>query len=147
MIRIIAIGKKHATELSAAIQDYEKRLRKPFEVSWTLLPYSAKQGDPARDEESSRIVESIRDGEYVILLDERGDSISSKGFSQLLEKLSNTVIIIGGAYGVNDQLRQSADQVISLSSMVLPHQLVRLILIEQIYRAQSISTGHPYHHD
>ncbi len=146
MIRIIAIGKKHDPELLAAIQSYQQRLRKPFEVNWSLLPYSSKSGLEARDDESGRILDQLDPSNFVILLDERGQGLSSSDFSALLTTQSNVTIIIGGAYGVNDRLRQRASQVLSLSDMIFPHQLVRLILIEQIYRAQAIADNHPYHH-
>ena len=146
MIRIIAIGKKHDPELLTAIQGYQQRLRKPFEVSWSLLPYSSKSGSEARDDESGHILDQLSSNDFVILLDERGQGLSSPAFSTLLTTQSNLTIIIGGAYGVNDQLRQRADRVLTLSGMVFPHQLVRLILIEQIYRAQAIASNHPYHH-
>lgn len=146
MITIITIGKKHDPNLAGAISDYEKRLRTPFETRWVLLPYSAKNSDAARQDESERIISQLCLNDFVILLDERGQSISSPDFSALLTSQQNIVIIIGGAYGVNDELRQRADRVISLSGMIFPHQLVRLILIEQIYRAQAIATNHPYHH-
>ena len=146
MINIIAVGKKHDPNITDAINDYEKRLRAPFEVKWVLLPYSAKNGDEARQDESERIISQLRPADFVVLLDERGQDLSSPDFSALLTSQQDIVIIIGGAYGVNDELRQRADRVISLSAMVFPHQLVRLILIEQIYRAQAIATNHPYHH-
>ena len=146
MINIIAVGKKHDPNITDAINDYEKRLRAPFEVKWVLLPYSAKNGDEARQDESERIISQLRPADFVVLLDERGQDLSSPDFSALLTSQQNIVINIGGAYGVNDELRQRADRVISLSAMVFPHQLVRLILIEQIYRAQAIATNHPYHH-
>lgn len=146
MIRIIAVGKKHDSNLVAAIKDYEKRLRAPFDIRWELLPYSAKSDDEARQDESERITQQLRPSDFVILLDERGQYISSPNFSTLLADHQNLVIIIGGAYGVSGKLRQRADQVLSLSAMVFPHQLVRLILIEQIYRAQAIVHNHPYHH-
>ena len=145
MINIIAVGKKHDPNITDAINDYEKRLRAPFEVKWVLLPYSAKNGDEARQDESERIISQLRPADFVVLLDERGQDLSSTDFSALLTSQQDIVIIIGGAYGVNDELRQRADRVISLSAMVFPHQLVRLILIEQIYRAQAIATNHPYH--
>ncbi|HMQ09322.1 MAG TPA: 23S rRNA (pseudouridine(1915)-N(3))-methyltransferase RlmH [Candidatus Nanoperiomorbaceae bacterium] len=146
MINIIAVGKKHDPNITDAINDYEKRLRAPFEVKWVLLPYSAKNGDEARQDESERIISQLRPADFVVLLDERGQDLSSPDFSALLTSQQNIVIIIGGAYGVNDELRQRADRVISLSAMVFPHQLVRLVIIEQIYRAQAIATNHPYHH-
>lgn len=146
MIRIIAIGKKHDKDLINMVERYQQRLRPPFGVQWLLLPYSAHEGDRARDEESAAIMRHISNSEKVILLDERGGQMTSVEFSAELQKDSVT-IIIGGAYGVNDELRRRANIVLSLSKMVMPHQIVRLVLIEQIYRAQAIANHHPYHHE
>ncbi len=146
MIKIIAIGKKHDKELADAIGRYQQRLRPPFEAQWLLLPYSAHDGNRARDEESAAIMKHLSNNEKVILLDERGSQMTSPQFSAELQKGSVT-IIIGGAYGVNDELRRRSDVMLSLSKMVMPHQIVRLVLIEQIYRAQAIANHHPYHHE
>lgn len=146
MIRIIAIGKKHDKDLINMVERYQQRLRPPFGVQWLLLPYSAHEGDRARDEESAAIMRHISNSEKVILLDERGKQMTSIEFSSELQKDSAT-IIIGGAYGVNDELRRRANIMLSLSKMVMPHQVVRLVLIEQIYRAQAIANHHPYHHE
>ena len=146
MIRIIAIGKKHNKDLINMVERYQQRLRPPFGVQWLLLPYSAHEGDRARDEESAAIMRHISNSEKVILLDERGRQMTSVEFSSELQKDSVT-IIIGGAYGVNDELRRRANIMLSLSKMVMPHQIVRLVLIEQIYRAQAIANHHPYHHE
>lgn len=146
MIKIIAIGKKHDKDLINMVERYQQRLRPPFGVQWLLLPYSAHEGDRARDEESAAIMRHISNSEKVILLDERGRQMTSVEFSSELQKDSVT-IIIGGAYGVNDELRRRANIMLSLSKMVMPHQIVRLVLIEQIYRAQAIANHHPYHHE
>ena len=89
----------------------------------------------------------IKPSDYVILLDERGRQLTSPEFSDALVDRGNVVIVIGGAYGVNEALRSRANLMVSLSKMVFPHQLVRLILIEQVYRAQAIHEHHPYHHE
>ena len=145
MIKIIAVGKKHDADLVVAISSYEKRLKQPFSVSWVILPNSSKSTNEARQDESETILKRLDANDYVLLLDERGVMITSEVFSSELQN-QNVVIIIGGAFGVDDNLRRRADKVVALSGMVFPHQLVRLILIEQIYRAQAIVTGHPYHH-
>jgi 23S rRNA (pseudouridine1915-N3)-methyltransferase len=149
MITIISVGKKH--QYVEAIEDYQKRLREPFAVRWVLIPNSAKNGPEARKSESEAIFRATNHSDYVILLDERGAQLTSPEFSELLatryDPVIDPVIVIGGAYGVDDRLRQRADKVVSLSKMVLPHQLVRLVLTEQIYRAQAIAQGHPYHHE
>lgn len=150
-IRILAIGKKHETWVEAGIERYEKRLKRPFDVSWVLLPHSAREGLNARQEESERLLAKLSDTEFVVLLDERGKLVDSPALSLLLlaplETSRNVTIIIGGAYGVDDSIHHRANVVWSLSPLVFPHQLVRLILIEQLYRAQEIASGGPYHHE
>lgn len=146
MITILAVGRKTDRNLVDAIDSYQKRLDKPFDVKWVLIPYSAKDGDAARQDESERLLNHIKPSDKIILLDERGRQLTSPEFSSELA-LGNVTIVIGGAYGVDDRLRQRANLVMSLSELVFPHQLVRLILIEQIYRAQAIYHHHPYHHE
>jgi 23S rRNA (pseudouridine1915-N3)-methyltransferase len=149
-IRILAIGKKHEAWVEDGIQRYEKRLKRPFDTSWVLLPHSLSDGVSARQDESKRLLSVIRDDEFVILLDERGKLVDSPGLSKLLlaplEASKSTTIIIGGAYGVDETVHKRADLVWSLSPLVFAHQLVRLILTEQLYRAQEIAAGGPYHH-
>lgn len=150
-VRVLAVGKKHESWVQEGIQRYEKRLQRPFDVSWQLLPHSAREGDAARGEESTRILDKITDGDYVILLDERGTNLDSPSLSSYilspLQRSQAVVIIIGGAYGVDASVHQRANLIWSLSKLVFPHQLVRLILTEQIYRAQEITNGRPYHHE
>lgn len=149
-IRLLTVGKKHESWVSDGIARYEQRLRRPFDLSWQLLPHSTRDGDAARDEESSRILARTGPTDTVILLDERGKLFTSPQLHALMsarfsagEKLT---FVIGGAYGVTEELRARANVVWSLSPLVFPHQLVRLIVVEQLYRAQSIGTGSPYHH-
>lgn len=150
-IRVLAIGKRHEAWVNEGIERYEKRLKKPFTTEWSLLPHSAKEGAAARAEESARLLERIQPHEYVILLDERGRLLDSPALSALLEtqfgQSQPVVIIIGGAYGVDTTVYERADIIWSLSPLVFPHQLVRLLLIEQLYRAQEIIAGRPYHHE
>lgn len=149
-IRIISIGKKHEPWVEAGLVRYQKRLKKPFDIEWVLLAHSSLEGADARQEESGRILARLPLAEYVILLDELGRNITSPALAEIFEdKFSHShhvTIIIGGAYGVNDELQQRADFIWSLSKLVFPHQLVRLILVEQIYRAQEIAQGGKYHH-
>ena len=150
-IKIIAIGKKHEDWVVSGISRYSERLRAPWSVEWVLLPHSAREGVTARQEESRAILSRIGDRDLVILLDEHGRSYDSPALSRLFEhSLASgrpVVVVVGGAYGVDDSLTSRADSVWSLSSLVFPHQLVRLILAEQLYRAQGIANGHPYHHE
>lgn len=149
-LKIIAIGKKHEDWVSAGISRYSERLRAPWNAEWVLLPHSAREGLAARQDESEAILSRLDAKDYVVLLDERGKAYDSPGLSRLLEAAVGTgrriVFVIGGAYGVNETLTARADIVWSLSPLVFPHQLVRLILIEQLYRSQAIASGHPYHH-
>lgn len=149
-IRIIAIGKKHESWVVDGVERYQKRLARPFDVEWVLLPHSARSGAEARQDESERILTRLGD-DFVVLLDERGKNINSPALSRMLvrplEQSMRVSIVIGGAYGVDDTIHQRADFTWSLSNLVFPHQLVRLILTEQLYRAQEINKGNPYHHE
>lgn len=149
-IRIIAVGKKHESWIADGVERYQQRLKKPFTVEWVLLPHSAKQDVLARQEESERILTRLSATDYVVLLDEVGTTVDSPALSRLLlaplESSQQVTIIIGGAYGVDQSVHTRANVVWSLSPLVFPHQLVRLILVEQLYRAQEIAAGNPYHH-
>ena len=116
-----------------------------------FLPHSQFTADRARQEESERILSRLKAEDFVILLDERGKNIDSPALSRLIEaEISHgrqIVVIIGGAYGVDDRVLGRANFVWSLSRLVFPHQLVRLILTEQLYRAQEIARGGGYHHE
>ena len=150
-MKIIAIGKKHEKWVLNGIELFEKRLKKPFNLSWDILPHSNFAEEKAREEETQRILAKIKLSDFVILLDERGKNISSPELAKMLSNgfvnSQNFVIVIGGAFGVSEELRQRANFVWSLSKLVFPHQIVRLILVEQIYRAQEISSGGKYHHE
>lgn len=149
-IRILAIGKKHEPWVAEGIERYQKRLKRPFEIEWVYLPHSGLEGLRAAEDESRAILSRLNANDYVVLLDERGKNIDSPALAEVLklpiEKGKNVVLIIGGAYGVDENVRVRADFIWSLSNLVFPHQLVRLILTEQIYRAQEIAAGNPYHH-
>lgn len=150
-IKVIAVGKKHESWVNDGILRYQRRLKKPFDVQWVLLPHSAFEGLQARQDDSRRIYSQLSDADYVVLLDEVGKNIDSPTLSGLLlaqiESARRVVIIIGGAYGVDETIKTRANFTWSLSKLVFPHQLVRLILIEQIYRAQEIAGNKPYHHN
>lgn len=149
-IRILAVGKKHESWVVEGIERYEKRLKQPYACEWMLLPHSAREGATARQEESQRLLERMKSDDFVVLLDERGILYNSPDLSKLLEaplsRSQHICMVIGGAYGVDDTIHTRADTVWSLSPLVFPHQLVRLLLIEQLYRAQEIASGRPYHH-
>lgn len=150
-LTILVVGKKHEDWVATGIERYQKRLRSPYDVEWVLLPHSSLDGDRARQEESERILSRLSSGDTVVLLDERGVNIDSPSLASRIEEwvgLSNKVVfIIGGAYGVDVSVHSRAQFIWSLSKLVFPHQLVRLLLTEQLYRAQQISQGGKYHHD
>lgn len=150
-LHIIAIGKKHESWIAEGIERYQKRLKVPFNVEWILLPHSSLEGASARQEESKRILSKLSAYTYVILLDERGKTIDSPALSKLLESQLNSsqkiAFVIGGAYGVTEEIRSLASFTLSFSPLVFPHQLIRLMLTEQIYRAQEIASNGAYHHD
>ena len=144
MIKIVAGGKVSKGWVLDGVSEYEKRLKKPFDVSWQFF----------EEEKLTKHLEKwpfSSSSEFVILLDERGSELSSIEFSEKLEKCFNSsrevVIIIGGAYGVSSEVRERADFVWSFSRQVFPHELMRVMLTEQIYRAQEISRGGKYHHE
>lgn len=150
MITVIIIGKKHEWWVAEGIERYQKRLRAPWNAVWQLLPHSSLHDALARQQESERILARVKPNDFVVLLDERGKPLDSPAVaalcSQAFTSARTLVFIIGGAYGVNAQVHERADVVWSLSPLVFPHQLVRLILAEQLYRAQQIANNTPYHH-
>ena len=150
MITIIAIGKRHEPWLADGITRYEQRMTRAWQLQWKLLPTSSHSGDAARREESQQILRALSPQAYVVLLDERGTMLDSPALSRSLHQPmaqgKPLMLIIGGAYGVTEAVMERANLVWSLSRLVFPHQLVRLILAEQLYRAQQIAAGHPYHH-
>ncbi|HVY72976.1 MAG TPA: 23S rRNA (pseudouridine(1915)-N(3))-methyltransferase RlmH [Candidatus Paceibacterota bacterium] len=144
-VLIISPGKAHDASLKDAISEYEKRLSKRLPIEW-LLP---KPSD--KETEAKAILKALKDDDFVILLDERGNDIDTPGLAKLISKLEQEstkrlVIIIGGAFGVAGEIVARADLILKLSSLVFPHMLVRLILAEQLYRAVSILEGGKYHH-
>jgi len=150
-LHIITVGKKHESWVAEGIERYQKRLKAPFSVEWVLLPHSSLEGSKARLDESERLAARLSTYDYTILLDERGKTLDSPRLSEVLrdqlDASRKVAIVIGGAYGVTDELRDDVNLVWSLSPLVFPHQLVRLILIEQVYRSQQISLGGSYHHE
>ena len=142
MIKIIAGGKKHLPWANEAIEEYEKRLKKPYDLTWEYVE------EEKLNKKLSNWPFSGQD--FVIICDERGQNISSDEYSRMLEKAfvgsKNVVILIGGAYGFSEEIREKADFIWSFSKLVFPHMLARTIVAEQTYRAQEIVRGGHYHH-
>jgi 23S rRNA (pseudouridine1915-N3)-methyltransferase len=105
----------------------------------------------AREKEAQRILHRLKPGDFVVVLDERGKAWSSADLARELTRWQNhhpsVALVIGGPEGLTDEVRQRANQVWSLSALTFPHGLVRVIVVEQLYRAWTILQGHPYHKD
>ncbi len=151
-IRIISVGKRHSATLADAIEEYTTRLSAYAKPEWVLVPpVHSDSRDQQVNYESTALLGKIKPDEYVILLDETGRQFTNPEFVQRIEAVLNQgtstiTFIIGGAYGVNQVVKERANLVWSLSPLVFPHQLVRLLLAEQLYRSFSLRAGHPYHH-
>lgn len=146
MIRpeIIAVGRMRQNAHLELWKDYEKRLQWPLK----LHEIDTKT---AQDEEK-KILEKINPRAFVITMDERGKTISSIDFSKKIENIAaeghtDVQFIIGGADGLAPSIRERADFILSFGKQTWPHMLARIMLIEQIYRAQKILDGHPYHRE
>ena len=142
---IISPGKAHDHTIADGVAEYEKRLSKRLPVEW-VFPAA---GDTAT--EGVAILKQCKPGDFVILLDEHGKDISTPGLAETISShlqsgTKRLVFIIGGAFGVDDAVKARADRTLKLSSLVFPHMLARLILIEQLYRTISILDGGKYHH-
>ncbi len=151
-ITIITAGKAHDADMKSAIEDFSKRIEKYYPFNWQVL--STKQYNVAAEQkkyESGIILAQLTKDDFVVLLDERGKNISSIEVADLIEQSAisskkRMVFIIGGAYGVEQSVFDKANLVWSLSKLVFPHMLVRLILAEQLYRACAIIRNEKYHH-
>lgn len=143
---IISVGKAHDISLKESINEYTKRTYNMFSTEWLLLPTSTIDG------EAKGILSHLKKEDYVILLDEEGSDMTSIALAEFIAEKTNDstkrmVFIIGGAYGVNAEVKKRANYIWRLSKLVFPHMLVRLILIEQLYRSISILEGGKYHHE
>ena len=154
-IEIWSIGKENEAFIEPGIQYYFKKIRpyNPVQLVTLQLPKKAATTDIelTKQREEELILKKIQSHHYLVLLDERGKQLTSPQWAQQFQQCMNNgvktlVILIGGAYGVSDKVKKEAKQVWSLSQLVFPHQLVRLIVAEQVYRAFSILHNSPYHH-
>ena len=153
-ILILTVGKKDEGKYKEAIMDFTLRTQHYFDIQWMLIKGASQPHAPTENqkkEEAENILKNILTDDFVILLDENGNSISSPVFSDLLQKHLNKstkriIFVIGGAYGVSNEILVRANFTLSFSKMVFPHGIARLVLIEQIYRAGTILRGEKYHH-
>lgn len=150
-IQIIAVGKIKEKIFQEKIEDYFKKLGKGVEILIKEIPAGkAKESEQVKKQEAMKILELVSPKDFVVALDERGKEASSEQFARLLEKLIhqswNLTLVIGGAYGLDQAVRERADLIMALSRLTFSHELARLVLAEQIFRAFSIIKGNPYHH-
>ena len=154
-IRLIAIGKTDNKSLQTLIDDYTKRLSFYVKFDLEIIPdiKNVKNLSEAqqKEKEGELILSKISATDQLILLDENGKTFSSVCFSDYLQKKMNSgiktlVFVIGGPYGFSEEVYKKAQGKISLSAMTFSHQMVRLFVIEQIYRGFTILRNEPYHH-
>jgi len=156
-VRIIAVGKAKEPFYREGVAEYVKRLTGMAKIGIVELPdeptpagASAAEKAEVLDAEGGRILRTLHPGEYCILLDLSGDLMTSEAFARKIEELtlagtSKFACVIGGSLGVSDDVRRRADLRLSLGPMTYPHQMVRLIIVEQLYRACMIGKGANYH--
>lgn len=150
-----SIGKANESYVHEGIELFSKRITHYFPIQWrmfTLPKSSATLPESAlKLKEASMILEAIEADDFLVLLDERGKMLSSEKLAATIqqranESTKNVIFLIGGAYGVDESIIKRANLQWSLSALVFPHQLVRLILAEQLYRACTIIRNEKYHH-
>ncbi len=151
-LRLILVGRSERGHVADGLAHYLTRIRRMAKLDEVVLP-DAGRGEPEWQQrtESARILEALKPGEKLVVLDERGQLLTSPAFAARIgswrdQGTRGLAFVIGGAYGLTDEVRQRADLVLSLSPMVFPHQLVRVLFAEQLYRAFSILRGTGYHH-
>lgn len=152
MIKIIAIGRIKEKAQVALIEEYMKRLRPEHKVEMLELDKSKHKDSEINkviEDESNRVLSKIKPTDYVILLDLKGANISSEelaaNISRNLSTGKDLIFIIGGSHGVSDDIKNRSNFMWQISKLTFPHQLVRQLLVEQIYRAFMINKQHPYH--
>lgn len=154
-IQVISIGKTAFNYLNEGIGLYEGRLKHYVPFEWTVLPDIKKAKNWTNEQlkvaEGQRFLKTIPKDAIVVLLDVKGKNLSSEEFadfinSRMLSGSKSLYFIIGGAYGFSRDMYERADFKISLSKMTFSHQLVRVVFLEQLYRAMTILKGEPYHH-
>jgi 23S rRNA (pseudouridine1915-N3)-methyltransferase len=154
-ISLWSIGKAHDSYIKEGVEEFTKRVSKYFTVEWNIIPVPKNAGTLSeidlKKREGEIILQWLKPEDYLIALDEHGKQFTSEGLAQLLqqrasESTKNVVFLIGGAYGLDASVLQRAKAKWSLSQLTFPHQLVRLILAEQIYRACTILRNEKYHH-
>ena len=152
-LSICSVGKAHESFVKEGVEQFTKRISHYYPIDWQILsPSKLTEPNQIKKAEAATILKALTAKDILILLDETGKMISSPGLAKLIQQNANQsaqriVFLIGGAYGVDDEIKSRANFTWSLSDLVFPHMLVRLILSEQLYRACSILANEKYHHE
>jgi 23S rRNA (pseudouridine1915-N3)-methyltransferase len=154
-IKVLTIGKTKASYLQEGEEEYKKRLSFYTTLEWIILQDVSSKGmshELIKEKEAPLFLKHIKAEDKVWLLDERGKTFTSMEFSQQIQKNMNAgtktlILIIGGAFGFHSSLYDRADAKVSLSALTFSHEMVRLFLLEQLYRAHTILKGESYHHE
>lgn len=152
---LILVSKTTDKHLAAGIDDYVSRICHYLPFAITVIPELKNTKNMTEEQQKVRegdlILQKIQPSDTVVLLDEHGKEFRSIEFADWLQKKQNTarrlVFVIGGPYGFSESIYKRADELLSLSKMTFSHQMVRLLFVEQIYRACTIIKGEPYHHE
>jgi len=154
-IQFWSIGKNNEPYVKHGIEDFTGRISKYFPVQWNLIPVPKNAGMMSemdlKKKEGEIILDWLKNGDYLVALDERGKEINSERLAEFLqaranESIKTLVFVIGGAFGLDNAVLKKANFTMSLSQLTFPHQLARLILAEQVYRACTIIRNEKYHH-
>lgn len=153
---LLTVGKTDINSIATEIENYTKRISHYIPFSMEIVPDIKNKKKLSENlqklKEGEAILNRLENSDYVVLLDEGGKVFDSMEFAQYVEKKKNTiakriVFIVGGPYGFSDTVKDRANEKISLSKMTFTHQMVRLIFVEQFYRAMTILNNEPYHHE
>jgi 23S rRNA (pseudouridine1915-N3)-methyltransferase len=154
-IQLWSVGKDHEPYVKAGVDDFTKRISRYYPVEWKIIPSPKNAGTLSqadlKKKEAVILLENLTRDDYLVALDEKGKQLYSEGLAQFIqgranESVRNLVFLIGGAFGLDETILQRANHQWSLSQLTLPHQLVRLLLAEQVYRACTILRNEKYHH-
>ena len=154
-IQFWSIGKANESHVEEGIQLFTKRITNYYPVQWQIIssPKNAAVMSEVdlKQKEGETILGLLKKEDYLVLLDERGKQLSSEGLSEFIqqranESQKNIIFLIGGAFGVSKEVMDRSNYKWSLSQLVFPHQIVRMLLAEQVYRACSINRNEKYHH-
>jgi len=154
-IQFWSIGKSNEPYVKPGVEDFTKRISNYFKVEWNIIPVPRNAGMMSemdlKKKEGELVLQWLNKDDYLVVLDERGKQLSSEGLAEFIQGRANEstkkiIFLIGGAFGVDDLIFKRANFKWSLSQLVFPHQLVRLILAEQVYRACTILKNEKYHH-